>query len=97
MGQAVVYELGSARDEAKFDSTYLVPNKMLPGIELPEYKGVINKAHYDPGKKRIVLITSKGAYLWNPFADELLSDLKNRLDFKNQASGKLTGEKIKFY
>lgn len=78
-GKVVVFESGlpgSTMDQ------FLNPNNKLAEIALPDNYGEVKKATYDKDKDRIIFLTSKHLYSWNPFVEQLLPELENGLDKK---------------
>jgi len=78
-GKAVVYESENANGPLQ---NYLNPDTKLIEVALPDNYGPIKNAKYDEGSDRIVFKTGKFNYKWNPFTEQLLTELKNRLDVK---------------
>lgn len=99
LGKAIVFELGPAKTNS-FASEFLVPNKKLNGIELPEYFGIITKTMYDENKKALILASTKSkekSYLWNPFTDSLLDLLRAQLDKMDKTRMNKIRSEVKFY
>lgn len=65
----------------KLDDNSLKPDKLLFGNELPYSKkeyGDITRAGYLSKLNMVMLVTSNGIYLWNPFTRDLLDKLEER-------------------
>ncbi|HRC32689.1 MAG TPA: WD40 repeat domain-containing protein [Bacteroidia bacterium] len=74
-GKVIVYDFGPADPVSAL--TYLVPDKKLTGIELPENLREIQHARFDELSGKVKLASAKGNYDWNPFTDEALKMLEN--------------------
>jgi hypothetical protein len=77
-GLAVLFEFDTTRSVAQ----QLTEDVKFPVTELPEYYGEITSAHYDDPTGRIELNATGGLYLWNPFSEELLPELRKLLNDK---------------